>query len=240
MIKLSGADSGPHATSHAASFVLAGEVFVALPSGCAWWAAQGALLVADLHLGKASTMAAGGLPMSRHVCLQAARADLARLGRDLVATGAQRLVILGDLLHAAESQQPELLGEVERWRQTDFGPLPITLVRGNHDRRAGDPPQCWRFECVNEPFVVAGVSLRHIPPRAGEVDAPWIAGHIHPVASIASRSGERLRAKCFHVTARGVVLPAFGSFTGGAAVRPQPEDRILLCGPSGVIAWNCA
>ena len=240
MTDFPGAGQGSSFYTHSSPFNLVGEVFAALPSGCVWWASQGALLVADLHLGKASTMAAGGLPMSRHLCLQAARADLARLGRELMSTGARRLIILGDLLHAAESQQPELLDEVERWRQSDFGPLPITLVRGNHDRHAGDPPQCWRFECVNEPFDLAGIALRHIPPRGRDAAQPWMAGHLHPVASISSRGGERLRAKCFHVTPRGVILPAFGSFTGGAAVRPAPEDRVLLCGPVGVIAWNCA
>ncbi len=230
------------ARDNGAAFSLAGESFVAFASGVLHWPARRAVLVADLHLGKASTMSAGGLPVPADLCVQTARRDLARLSLELSRLDAQHLYILGDLMHARESFQPEVMDEVRRWRCESHDALRITLIRGNHDQRAGDPPADWQMDCADEPFEVAGIALRHIPPRAegAETDRrPWMAGHLHPMVSLGAGTGERLRSKCFHLTRGGVILPAFGSFTGGARVVPAPGDRVLLCGPVGVIAWNC-
>ena len=230
------------ACDRGAEFSLADEAFVAFASGVAHWPARRALLVADLHLGKASTMSAGGLPVSGDLCVHTARRDLTRLSHELSRLNVQRLFILGDLMHARESFQPEVMDEVRRWRHDHHDALSITLIRGNHDQRAGDPPADWRMDCADEPLAVAGIALRHIPPRVdgSALDPhPWMAGHVHPVVSLGSRTGERLRAKCFHIARRGVILPAFGSFTGGARVSPAPGERVLLCGPAGVVPWNC-
>nr|MBA2673298.1 DEAD/DEAH box helicase [Ramlibacter sp.] len=108
-----------------------------------------------------------------------------------------------------------------------------TLVRGNHDDRAGDPPAGLGFEVVDEPLVHGGFALCHHPrPVAGSY---VLAGHWHPCISVAGRAFERLRLPCFWMgddsgalplQAVGV-LPAYGAFTGMHRIEPRAGDRIF-------------
>ena len=80
-------------------FSFAGETFEATPSGALFWPARGALLVADLHLEKASWFARFGQflpPYDSHATLTALEADVER-------SGAVRLYCLGDSFHANTS-----------------------------------------------------------------------------------------------------------------------------------------
>src|SRR5215208_7522704 len=76
-------------------FSFAGETFLATPDGALFWPAQQALLVADLHLEKASWFARFGQflpPYDSHATLSA-------LARAVERTGATRLYCLGDSFH---------------------------------------------------------------------------------------------------------------------------------------------
>ena len=76
-------------------FSFAGETFLATADGALYWPAREALLVADLHLEKASWFARLGQflpPYDSHATLTALAADVER-------TGATRLYCLGDSFH---------------------------------------------------------------------------------------------------------------------------------------------
>jgi DNA ligase-associated metallophosphoesterase len=146
--------------------------------------------------------------------------------------GAQRVVFLGDFLQSARSHATPTLAAIERWRQRHRD-LALTLVRGNHDDRAGDPPAHLAIEVVDEPLPLGPFALCHHPkPVAGSY---VLAGHWHPCISVGGRAFERLRLPCFWLgddsgalPAQAVgVLPAFGSFTGMHRIEPRAGDRIF-------------
>ena len=205
-----------------------GERLTLLPSRAIGWSAQRALVVADLHLGKPASFRALGVPAPEAVTA----ADLARLTHALQETNASRLIILGDLIHAASGRTDAAMTAVAQWRR-EHESLDILVVRGNHDRRAGDPPADWRCRCVDGPFPLGALDLVHEPESAA--DRPALAGHIHPAVAAAAPFGPaRLRAPCFWFGPALAVLPAFGGFTGCRAVRPAAGDRVFAVGEDSV------
>jgi DNA ligase-associated metallophosphoesterase len=186
------------------------------------------LLVADAHFGKAVSFRRLGIPVPEATT----GATLAALTTALQDTRAEHVVFLGDFLHSARARAPATLAEIRRWRDAHAG-LPMTLVRGNHDARAGDPPADLRIAVVDEPLRVGAFALCHHPrPRP---DAYVLAGHWHPCITMRGRPFDRLRLPCFWLgddsgsaPSRAVgVLPAFGSFTGMHPIDVAAGDRIF-------------
>lgn len=114
-----------------------------LPERALHWPAGRAVFVADLHLGKAAAFRAAGIPAPE----RSTQETLWRLRRVLEQTRAERLWILGDLLHARVGRTPVVMDALRAWRR-DVQHVHVTLVRGNHDAWAGDPPVELGFECV--------------------------------------------------------------------------------------------
>src|SRR4030095_13027891 len=133
-------------TQHGYETTLCGERVSLHPERALHWAAGGTLFVADVHLGKAASFRAGGVPLPRG----STQADLARLASLLARTGAARLVVLGDFLHARAGRVMALDTAFKSWRAT-HPQLQLVLVRGNHDDRAGDPPPRWGSDVVAGP-----------------------------------------------------------------------------------------
>jgi DNA ligase-associated metallophosphoesterase len=187
------------------------------------------LLVADAHIGKAVSFRRLGVPVPQGTTSE----TLARLSALIDSTGARRVVFLGDLLHSARSRAPATVAAVQSWRARHAA-VELTLVRGNHDRHAGDPPADWGIETVAGPLRLAGLdglALAHHPePMPG---AYVIAGHVHPAVRL-GRGIDSLRLPCFHFGAAVGVLPAFGAFTGMYVVRPAPGERFFVVAGASV------
>jgi DNA ligase-associated metallophosphoesterase len=195
-----------------------------LPQRAACLPDHGVLLVADAHIGKAQSFRKLGVPVPEATTA----GTLARLDDALQACGARHIVFLGDLLHAARSRTAGTLDAVATWRARHPS-LQLTLVRGNHDDHAGDPPADWGVRCVDEPFALPGLpqlALCHHPdPRPGVY---VLAGHVHPAAIVSGGRRESLRLPCFHFGTAAGVLPAFGDFTGTHVVARGPADRVWV------------
>ncbi len=116
------------------------------------------LLVADVHLGKARAFRQQGVPVPDGTTQE----TLARLDALVRATHADAVVFLGDLLHSRHAQGSRALDQFARWR-ADHGQLALTLVRGNHDAQAGDPPDSLGITVVEEPSALGAVALCHHP-----------------------------------------------------------------------------
>jgi uncharacterized protein len=198
------------------------------PSGAALLSAEQTLLVADAHFGKAVSFRKLGVPVPQGTTTE----TLAELSAVVADTNARRIVFLGDFLHSRRSHAPDTLHALQRWR-AKHSELELTLVRGNHDDRAGDPPASLGITVVDEPLPLGAFALCHHPQAiAGKY---VLAGHWHPCISVSGRAFERLRLPCFWFgddsgalpdNAVGV-LPAFGSFTGMHRIEPRAGDRIF-------------
>ena len=203
-----------------------GQSWTLLPDRAMWWAARRTLIVADLHLGKAAAFRAAGLPVPEAVTAH----DLGRLAQLVRGLSARRLIVLGDLLHASTGVTSEVTDRVSEWRDA-HGALHVVLVRGNHDRRSGDPPENWNVETVDPPLVEGPLAFVHeVTPIRGRY---VVGGHLHPGVRVHDGGGS-LHAPCFWFGTRTAVLPAFGSFTGCARVRPARGDRVFAAGPECV------
>lgn len=218
--------STAHAAAHEAA--IAGERVALYAERALHWPAGGVLFVADVHLGKAAAFRAGGIALPRG----GTRSDLDRLSALLARTGARRLVVLGDFLHAAAGRVAALDAALRTWRAA-HADVVVTLVRGNHDERAGDPPADWNVDVVAAPHAVAPFLACHEPvePESGYA----LCGHVHPGVRLQGASGTA-RLPCFVLGRRRAILPAFGGFTGLARVAPAQGDRIVAIAGSRLFA----
>ena len=198
------------------------------PSGAAYLPEADTLLVADAHFGKAVTFRRLGVPVPQGTT----RETLKQIDGLLAQTSARQLVFLGDFLHSAEAHATSTQQALADWRAR-HPQLALTLVRGNHDDRAGDPPAALGINVVNEPHrLLVGphtLALCHHPQPVEGCYA--LAGHWHPCVSLAGAGRDRVRLACFWLgdPARHAVgvLPAFGSFTGMHPIEPRPGDRVF-------------
>ena len=203
------------------SLDLAGQRLDLLPQRAAYLPALRTLLVADAHIGKAVSFRRLGVPVPEATTA----GTLARLTAAVQATGAEQVVFLGDLLHSAHAHAETTLAAVQQWRQA-HAQLGLVLVRGNHDRHAGDPPGSWGVQGVAEPLRLGGLALMHHPRAV--MGAYTLAGHLHPGLVLGGRAHDRLRLPCFHFGPQVGVLPAFGEFTGLHRVQREPGDRVFV------------
>jgi DNA ligase-associated metallophosphoesterase len=176
---------------------------VALPQGALYWPAREALLVADLHLEKASWFARLGQMLPPYDSL-ATLADLTAL---VAATGAREIWCLGDSFHDREgcdrlpARAREMLTgltQATRW----------TWIIGNHD--SGFADHCGGE--IVEQAEIDGLILRH--EAAPQDPRPELSGHFHPKLRLTLR-GRHVSRRCFVASGTKLILPAFGALTGG-------------------------
>ncbi|MGJ7914008.1 ligase-associated DNA damage response endonuclease PdeM [Massilia sp. LXY-6] len=199
---------------------LGGERLILLPQKAAFWPRERMLVIADIHFGKAAAFRSWGIPVPKGTTSE----NLDALDELILLTGAQHLLFLGDFLHARAAHAAGTQAAMLAWRRKNCE-LILTLVRGNHDKHAGDPAAQLGIDLVDEPYTVGPFSFCHHP----DVDAPGyvLAGHVHPVYVLATRF-DALRLPCFIAGPRRMILPSFGAFTGGHALRPAPDERVWV------------
>jgi DNA ligase-associated metallophosphoesterase len=207
-----------------AVFAWGSERLRLLPQRAVWLEPARTLLLADLHLGKAETFQAHGIPLPSD-----GDAGTLNLLLDLAQRWRPALVlVLGDLIHGrlgltGELRQklralPELLG------------APLRLVGGNHERGS------WIEGLPAEPSQAIGALWLSHEPEA-QPGLLNVCGHRHPVA-VVGQGGERLRLPCFAYdeAAQRLWLPAFGELTGG---HPCTDgERLWLVAEGQVLPWR--
>jgi len=201
---------------------------VLLSERAVWWPATRTLLVADLHLGKCETIRASGGPMPETVL----RSDLSRLAAVIARTEAARLIVLGDLLHAAVGVTPWLIDEVGHWRERASAGVEMVLVPGNHDTRIGAVAGAWGLRIAGRSMEEGPFAFCHEPcEREGLYT--W-SGHVHPLAAIRGHR-DSLELPCFWIGRRCGVLPAFSAFTGGVCVGRCEGERVFAVAEGRVL-----
>ena len=187
-----------------------------------FWPVKNALLVADLHLEKASFYARQGQMLPRYDS-QATLAELA----DLVdKTGATTVFCLGDNYHDGEGEA-RLEPEAARRLVAMTGSLEWVWITGNHDR---DVAGTWGGQVVDE-WTGEGLALRH--EASADSRLPEISGHYHPKIRIPVR-GRHVSRRCFVKGRHHLIMPAFGALTGGMAAQ-DPVIEAAVGGPAEAI-----
>ncbi len=198
---------------------------IALLPGKAVLLPDRSLVVADLHLGKATAFQAKGLAIPEGD----SDADLNRLGTICEQAGATRLLINGDLFHSPAGLSEEIERLLETWLTTLS--IPVQLIIGNHDAKLRRLPTALN---PVESIDAAGFHIVHDPADA-PAGRPAICAHWHPVARIADGKRTSLRLPCFLLRGSSLVLPAFGTFTGGAILDREKGDRVFVAPGDRVI-----
>ena len=177
------------------------------------------LLVADLHFGKINHFRQAGLPVP-----VAANQKNAETLIDLInKMKPGRMIFLGDLFHSHYNEEWEVVGQIVR----HFPACGFELVRGNHDimseqqyRRMGikvmDHERIGNWILTHEPMDVSKIP-------EGQIN---MAGHIHPGARLEGKGRQTIMLPCFWISKKQIILPAFGSFTGLAPIRPRKNDTV--------------
>ena len=209
----------------------AGQEFDLSAQRAAFWRSARTLIIADPHFGKAAAFRHHGVPVPAGTT----QTDVDRLSLLLDVTGAIRLVILGDFLHARAGRADGTMSILKQWRQRHSA-IDFILVRGNHDQHAGDPPNDWNITCVDEPHIEGSFAFCHDPATVDIAGVNTLAGHIHPCARLHDTDGSTIRAACFVFSKQIAILPAFGTFTGTHPIKPHRGDRIFAIGPDGAVA----
>jgi uncharacterized protein len=168
-----------------------------------FWPARRALIVADLHLEKASWFAERGQMLPPYD----SQATLERIAALITAQGAEEVWCLGDNFHddAGPMRLPrkaaDLLAALTSATHWNW-------ITGNHDehlpRGIGGS--------VREEVDVDGLILRHqADPDDRRLE---LSGHFHPKARVKAR-GRSITRPCFVKGESKLIFPSFGSLTGG-------------------------
>ncbi len=213
------------ATPVFARFAFAGQEWQISDGRAVYWPNQGALLVADLHLEKASWFASHGQMLPPYD----SRETLERLAAAVLATGARRIFCLGDNFHddagpgRMESHAVALLADLA-------ARVDVVWITGNHDAGLTDIPGT-----VVADLTIDGIDLRH--EATSEARNPEVSGHFHPKLRVKTR-GRTLSRPCALRSEARLILPAFGTLTGGmdaahpaliAALQPARAIDAVLC-----------
>jgi DNA ligase-associated metallophosphoesterase len=175
------------------------------------------LVLSDTHWGRDHALRALGSP----VPAGALAAQLSRLGALLDRIQPAHLFVVGDLIHHGIGLTNGLIDEVSEFR-TRY-PVPMTLVRGNHDRWLLDAPTGWNLNIATHDPTIDGVTFSHEPEHA-PANRPSICGHLHPTVAV-GRASNRLKVPCFHLRETQLQLPAFCAHTGGPPIQRVAGDR---------------
>lgn len=199
-----------------------------LPERLIYLPDRGTLVAADLHLGKSAALG----QVLPSVPDRIPGDDLDRLSTAIERKRADRLLILGDMIHSRSGRHQHVFRELIRWRER-HPEIEISLIRGNHDRHAGDPPSGLGCRCLDGPLLEAPFLFAHEPfeSQGGYV----IAGHLHPAVRLRGPGRHSERLPCFLIGESRAVLPSFGTLTGAKTVNPDPSSRVFVIAGEQVV-----
>lgn len=169
-----------------------------------YWERERILVLSDLHLGKAAHFRKNGIA----VPTQVTHNDLLRLQRLLKHYPTERLLIVGDLIHAGKNSEIELLHEFVQ----QFPSIRFVLIKGNHDRIPDTLLQKIGIHELYESLTIGPLRFSHEP--GVQPGMYTVCGHLHPGVRLKLPDRSSISLPCFAVTHKTLVLPAFSHFTG--------------------------
>ncbi|WP_057936175.1 ligase-associated DNA damage response endonuclease PdeM [Algoriphagus resistens] len=203
------------------------ELIQLLPQKAAFLPENRLLVVADIHLGKASHFRKAGIMIPSPIL----SADLQRMDELITALNPATVVFLGDLFHSSfNNEWLELKEFLLRYPAVHF-----ILTKGNHDILPASVMEDTSIRVVDEYEVGEHLLFTHEPQERGRNGRLIISGHIHPGVLIKSKGRQSYRLPCFYYHNGNLILPAFGHLTGlhilkkasGVKVFPVFSDEVI-------------
>ena len=189
-----------------------------LASGGCYWPAKKALIVSDLHLEKGSYFALRGSPLP----LTDTRDTLENLKLLVQFWQPETVLCLGDNTHDAEGLLRMDKADLQLLSDLSQSVSSWQWVLGNHDVLTFKSPFLKGLHLVPEVFI-DNLCFTHEPYN----NKPYqLIGHYHPKVAV-RKKGVRLSGKCFIVTDDKIILPAFGSYTGGLDICDKVYNDFL-------------
>lgn len=184
------------------------------------------LLIADAHFTKEAHFRKHGIAIPAGVIHR----DLARIDAAKQHMQAKRIVFLGDMFHSAHNAGMEIFLDWRKHQQVS-----IELIYGNHDILDRQWYTDANILCHAEQLTLGHLVLSHDTCKVEDGQFN-MHGHIHPVVRLYGKAKQSLRLPCFWISGNRMVLPAFGSFTGGFAINPKTHDQIFAIADQELIA----
>ena len=193
-----------------------GEQFLLLSEKAIYWEKKKALLIADLHIGKVTHFRNNNIPVPQ----QAAEKNFIRLEKLLLKFKPSKVYFLGDLFHSFYNKEWEkLIFTLAKYPKVKF-----ELITGNHDILKDEHYESAGISCVMERKIGKFIFTHHPEVHVGYYN---LCGHIHPGVKMKGTARQHIKLPCFYFGENQGILPAFGSFTGTAAVKVQSNDQVF-------------
>lgn len=205
------------------------EVVELMPQKVMWLKRKSTVLLADLHFGKINHFRKSGIPVPPRA--NDKNTDL--LISVLQTTKAERVIFLGDLFHSHYNEEWEVLGQVRR----HFSNCVFELVLGNHDILSALQYERNNMLVHVHEYKLGNLLLTHEPLEKIPQGVYNLSGHIHPAVQLRGTGRQSVTLPCFYFGKQQGILPAFGSFTGTARIKPKKDDRIFVIAENKVIAY---
>ena len=191
------------------------QPFILTNQRALFWETEQALVLSDLHVGKAATFRKHGIPISKKVLED----DLQRLEELITFFSAQKLIIVGDLFHAEYNSDIHYFRDWIQKLEID-----IELIVGNHDRQSKRLYEAMNFQVYTKEKLSHGIRFVHDETAPSE-EYFTISGHTHPGVLIRGKGRQYIKLPCYQVTQQQLILPAFSKFTG-LNTRNMPEGCV--------------
>ncbi len=200
------------------------QTFNLLSKKAMYWVEHEALLLSDLHLGKATHFRKSGIQAPAGL----GNKDLAVLRDLLVLTSAKNVFIIGDLFHSDLNSEWYLFEDFIK----EHVHIKFILIRGNHDSLPAYLLKGANLKTLLQ-YKRDDILLHHKPIKRKDVYV--ISGHIHPGIVLRGKGRQSLRLPCFYFGCDYAILPAFGNFTGLATIEPMEGDQVFAIADDEVI-----
>jgi DNA ligase-associated metallophosphoesterase len=184
------------------------------------------LIIADVHLGKASHFRKEGFAVSQKAQMR----DYENLRQLFDKIQPWKVYFLGDLFHSKVNGDWKYFAElIKEYRHIEF-----TLIKGNHDIIDEDMFRDLGIKVVEEILEENGFVYSHIPVPTdpGQIN---VVGHIHPGILLSGKGRQSVKLPCYHLCGNTLLLPAFGRLTGLYIVDCKADDRVFGVLPREVI-----
>jgi DNA ligase-associated metallophosphoesterase len=201
------------------------HTFLLLPEKAVFWKKQKALIIADIHLGKATHFRKHGMALP----VQSSEKDYELLQKLIEKFLPEKIFFLGDLFHSDYNAEWNRFKNFRMQNST----VGFVLIKGNHDVLPVKKYTECNIEVIDK-FQHENILLLH-ENNVTNNKAFTLSGHIHPGIKLKGKGKQTLSLPCFYQKENELILPAFGSLTGLYFIQPEKKEEVYVVAANEVV-----